>query len=188
MTDHSLFQSVAPPLSGVTGPNMITFAAAADQYHRSQCPPLYTNTHIVQASPIYPVCSLKIPEYGMYEAPPPVAGAGAAHGTFGAMARQRPDVDVQEMAPQILHYYPHPVPGSYHHPPHQMTRRSADVSVVQSPHHSPMVSSVAFILHYLKEKLSSVYHILRGLGDLPPVVCPGELPLAEAKPHFGNGG
>lgn len=144
ITSTNVEQNVAPPLPGVTGPNMMTFAAAADQYHRSQCPPLYTNTHIVQASPIYPVCSLKIPEYGMYEAPPPVAGAGAgsAHGTFGAMARQRPAVDVQEMAPQILHYYPHPVPGSYHHPPHQMTRRSADVSVVQSPHQSPMRSRV----------------------------------------------
>lgn len=128
---------------------MITLATSP--YHSQQHPippalPVYANTHAMQTAPLYPVCSLKLPQYQMYQSAPPMVSGGAGAGVenaalYNTVQRQRQAVEAQNVAPpQILRYYPHPTPGTYHYLPHQMARRSADVNVAHNPHQSHLVT------------------------------------------------
>lgn len=132
----------------MNAPNMITLATGpyhAQQHPAPPAPPVYAGTHIMQAAPLYSVCNLKLPpQYRMFQTMPPGASnAGTSAGNvamYSAVSRQAPTTEVPNVVPpQILHYYPHPAPGAYHYPPHQMTRRSADANIVQHPHQSHLV-------------------------------------------------
>lgn len=150
IANTNLEQSVGPcPL--MNAPNMITLATGpyhAQQHPAPPTPPVYASTHIMQAAPLYSVCNLKLPpQYRMFQTMPPPPGASNAGTSAGnvamysAVPRQAPTTEVPPnvVPPQILHYYPHPAPGAYHYPPHQMTRRSADANMVQHPHQSHLV-------------------------------------------------
>lgn len=162
ITNTNLEQTTVGRSPMMNGPNVIaltTNAYNSPQQHPTPPapppapppPPVYANAHIMQAAaPLYPVCSLKLPQYRMYQASPPgVSNAGSSAGNptaYGALQRPATVEVVQNVAaPQILRYYPHPAPGTYHYPPHQMTRRSADVNVVQNPHQSHLRSRVGAV-------------------------------------------